>query len=328
MEFVTDRIERAAFLPLPRPDTAEGRPRRVGVEIEFGGLTEMETAALVQAVLGGRVVEDTPHEFVVDGTTLGDVEVCLDTALRDKAGTALADLGLELGRAVVPVEIVTAPLTPDDLPHLEDLRKRLRAGGAQGSGGGLFLGFGVHLNPEIEGPEVGHILPVVRAYALLEDWLRKADPIDPSRRLLPFVDPYPRSFVDRLAGAPDWSLGALIDAYLEETPTRNRGLDMLPVFRHLDEARVLAGLDDASAVSARPAYHYRLPDSRLDDPEWTLAYEWNRWVMVERLANRPDALERLARDWLEYREAWTTTRPDWLAHVEARLDELNLWEAA
>lgn len=329
MDSLTALIPRDRFLALCPEPTAAGVPRKAGVEIEFGGLTEAAAARIVTETLGGRVRERTAHELIVEGTDWGDVEVCLDTVWRDKAGGRLADLGLDLSRAVVPVEIVTPPLAPDQLPALDALRGALRAAGAQGSRDGLLLGFGLHLNPEVAAGTVEAILPVARAFALLEDWLRKADPIDPARRLLPFVDPWPRRLVDRLAGeAADWDLPALIDAYLAETPTRNRGLDLLPLFRHLDAPRVAAALDAADAVSARPTFHYRLPDCRIDEPGWRIAYDWNRWVMVERLAADARALDRLAGEWLDYRAALTTTRGDWFAHLEDRLDALRPWDPA
>ncbi|TCM75262.1 amidoligase family protein [Rhodovulum steppense] len=329
MDNITSLIPRDRFLPLCPENTAEGAPRRTGIEIEFGGLTEARAARLVADAIGGRVIEKTAHDLVVEDSEWGAVEICLDTQWRDKAGGKLADLGLDLSRAVVPVEIVTPPLEPGQLPALDRLRGALRAAGAQGSRNGLLLGFGVHLNPAVADETTEAILPVARAFALIEDWLRKADPIDPARRLLPFVDPWPRRLVDRLAGeAVDWSMADFIDAYLAETPTRNRGLDLLPLFRHLDEGRVSGALGDGGLVSARPTFHYRLPDCRIDEAGWRIAYEWNRWVMVERLAADGAALDRLAGEWLDYRAALTTTRGDWFAHLEERLGDLELWTAA
>ena len=326
MPGVSGRIPRHLFLPLPRPGRAAGGARRVGVEIEFGGLAEARAAAILAEALGGRVREASRHELVVEGSEIGDIDVYLDTAFRDEAGTLVGDLGLDLGRVVVPVEAVTEPLAPAALPALQRGADALRAAGASGSRDGLLLGFGLHLNPELAATEAAHVVPVVRSFALLEDWLRNADPIDAARRVLPFVSPYPRHFVDRLAAeAAHWDLAAFIEAYLDETPTRNRGLDMLPVIRHLDEARLLRAIPEAGAISARPAFHYRLPDSRIDEDGWTLAYEWNRWVMVERLAADSDRLETLARDWREYRKDPLTIRADWRRHVERALDSWRLW---
>jgi hypothetical protein len=36
----------------------------------------------------------------------------------------------------------------------------------------------------------------------------------------------------------------------------------------------------------------------IDEPQWTLAREWNLWVMIERLASNPLRLARMSRDYL------------------------------
>ncbi|KAA9005249.1 amidoligase family protein [Histidinibacterium aquaticum] len=317
------KTERRRFADLPRPLAPSGRPRRTGVEIEFAGLTERQTAELLHQTFGGRIEETGAHELRLEETTLGKLKVYLDTAFRDRTGP-LAERGLDLARSVVPIEIVTDPLPRETLPELDRMRELLREAGAQGSHGGIFFGFGLHLNPEIAGAGIGDILPVLTAYALLEDWLRYADPMDGSRRLLPFSDPYPRAFVDALAAAEGWSMDDLIDAYLHHTPTRNRGLDVLPVLARIDEARVSRALDGLGPVSPRPAWHYRLPDCRLGEPDWTIAYEWNRWVTVERLADRPTLLDRLKRRWREHRSALMTTRGGWLKETSRFVAEEGL----
>ena len=316
----SELIPRDRFEPLPQPRTASGEERRVGVEVEFAGLTEAQVSELVARRFGGAARPAGPFERVVEGTALGSVEVFLDTAFRKGRHGKLVQLGLELGREVIPVEIVTEPLRPAALEQVEALCAALREAGAVGSGGGLFFGFGMHLNVEVAAAEMGAIRPVLTAFALLEDWLRLSRPIDASRRLLPFVDPYPRRFVrGLLALPPEAGLGELIALYLKATPSRNRSLDLLPLIRHLDEVRLLAALPDAAAVSARPAWHYRLPDSRVDEPDWRIAYEWNRWVLVERVAGDGALLARLAEDWLAYHRAGAATRRGWCDRVEALL---------
>jgi hypothetical protein len=110
----------------------------------------------------------------------------------------------------------------------------------------------------------------VRAFALIEDWLRASDPIDPARRLLPFVDAWPRRLVDLLgAEGGGWSLGDLSDAYVMLSPTRNRALDLLPLLEHLDPERVRRALPEGQAKGGRPTWHYRLPEARVDEPDWT-----------------------------------------------------------
>ena len=317
---LTDRIPRDRFLPLPRTRTDSGSPRRTGIEIEFAALTETEVATIITRRFGGVVMPVSRYELRVEESSLGALQIYLDTALRKGRASAFAQFGLELGREVIPVEIVTDPLEEHRLPELDLLREELRLAGALGSGGGLLLGFGVHFNVEIIAPRVDSMRPVLTAFALIEDWLRLSHPMDGSRRLLPFVDPYPRRFVRRLLDLdPAAPLGDLIDLYLETTPTRNRSLDMLPLFRHLDEARLVRSIPNERQVSARPAYHYRLPDCRVDEPDWTLAFEWNRWVLVERLAGDGPLLARLAEGWLAHDREGGGTRHEWCGRVEALL---------
>ena len=325
MTRLSDAIDRDRFLSLPRPLDDDGEPRRTGVEIEFAGLSEREVAELIRRLWGGEVENPAPYEMIVRDTRLGKVKTYLDTAFRKGRDHAVAQMGLELGREVIPVEIVTEPLTPDQLPEVDLLRDALRQAGALGSRGGMLLSFGVHLNVQVVAQRVETIRPVLSAFALLEDWLRLSDPMDGARRVLPFVDPYPRRFVRALLALPnDAGLGEVIDLYLRLTPTRNRALDMLPLFRQIDPARVEASAYNLQAIKARPTYHYRLPDSRIDEPSWRIAYEWNRWVLVEQVADDPEVLERLSRAWGEHDAAGGATRHDWCRQTERILADTVL----
>jgi hypothetical protein len=314
-------LQADAFLPLPSASTAAGRGRLTGVEIEFGGLPERRAADVVTTVLGGRYRPHGAKAMRIEGARVGTLRVEPDTVLCERKPSPLRAAILELSRRAVPVEIVTDPLPFGLLPDLERLREALRVAGAVGTRKGMLLGFGLHLNPEVPELTAAAILPVLRAYALIEDWLRFRGPIDISRRLLPFVEPYPPAFVDRLAAeGGDWTLPCAIDRYLEATPTRNRGLDLLPLFRAIDAPRVLAALGDAAAsVHARTAYHFRLPDCRIDEPGWRIAHEWNRWWIVEAVAADPVLLDRLARDWLRHRRRISAGAGDWRRHVDELL---------
>lgn len=305
---------------LPTPDGEGGAARRVGVEIELGGLDERQVAEVVSECLGGRVEPVGGNVLEVRDTALGDLEVYLDTAFKDPDNPAIKR-AVEMGRSLIPVEIVTDPIPHDDLPALDRLVEALREAGAKGTEDHLLNGYGVHFNVAVAARTAEHIVPVVRAFALLEDWLRATDPIDFSRRVLPFVDRYPRAFLDLAAReGGTWSLADLTRVYLERTPTRNRALDLLPLLREIDEERVLAALGgDAASVSARPAYHYRMPDSRVGDPLWSLAREWEQWCLVEQVAERPDLLAELAEAWIGYKDAMTTTPSDWVGRVDAIL---------
>ncbi|MCB1845383.1 MAG: amidoligase family protein, partial [Halioglobus sp.] len=55
-------------VPLPtRVNTAEGHPRRIGVEIEMIGLDVSEVSRIVATHFGGEVKEDTPYEHSIRG---------------------------------------------------------------------------------------------------------------------------------------------------------------------------------------------------------------------------------------------------------------------
>jgi hypothetical protein len=300
----------AGFAPLPQPVNADGVPRLVGVEIEFAGLTEAEAASPCADVLNGRVLQLDSHIWRVEDSDLGRLDIYLDIFLRKAQQSRLRDAALDLGREVVPVEIVTEPLDLDGLARLETLRDRLRGAGALGSSAGWFYGFGVHLNIEIASECDADIVRPLLAYALVEDWLRSANPIDDARRLLPFTDPYPTDFVRELIKAgPEATRDHVTSLYLELTPSRNRGLDMLPVFAHFDQDRVAAAIHDKT--SARPTFHFRLPDCRIDDANWSLAGEWDRWRLVERVAGDSALLDRLAQAWEDDHGFLTLSRQSW-----------------
>jgi hypothetical protein len=53
-------------------------------------------------------------------------------------------------------------------------------------------------------------------------------------------------------------------------------------------------------IKARPTFHYRLPDCKIDDPDWALKATWNDWVEVERLAADDERLQRCCSDYLEF----------------------------
>ncbi|AJE45153.1 amidoligase family protein [Celeribacter indicus] len=309
-----------SFLPLPTLLTVAGTPRRTGVEIEFGGLPESAAARIVRDLFGGKIAAKGSHGFVVEGGEIGKVEVYLDTALRKKSDSRISELGLDLSRAVVPVEVVTAPL--DDLSPLTRVIQALREAGAEGSGDGVFYGFGVHFNPEVVALDAEHVVPIAKAYALTENFLRAVWPIDAARNLLPFTDDYPKAYLDAIAGRAFPTLGDFMRTYLDTTPSRNRGLDLLPLLRAHDEAAFTRLAPGMRSVSARPAFHFRLPDCRIDEPGWSLAQEWRRWIFVERVAADPARLAALEADWCDYSRTLFATRSDWIDRSRAHVADL------
>jgi hypothetical protein len=107
--------------------------------------------------------------------------------------------------------------------------------------------------------------------------------------------------------------------YLHHNPTRNKALDLLPLFAHIDE-QLLARYVEDPRIKSRPTLHYRLPDCDIDNPEWHFSSVWNDWVMLEQLvANAPD-LADLTRVFRESRKlslrnltvSWVETTNQWL----------------
>lgn len=309
------------MFPLPPiTETVAGKERRIGIEIEFSGLDPRQAAELVRDCFGGECRQSDLYKWEVVDTGLGRFEVELDTQYvheggipaQDKLEEASAQLAEgvrkavgSLAEAVVPTEIVSAPVRMSELAAFDRLIERLRDEGARDNRDNPVYAFGLHLNPELAGKSVRHILPTLKAYLLLSPWLREEIGVDLMRRLLPHVDPFPEDYVSSVA-APSYEprMPRLIDDYLAANPTRNRELDMLPCFAAIDEERVRRVIDDPR-IKPRPAFHYRLPEAQIADPGWSLVLEWSRWVTVERLANDADLLAEIAE---RYRE---TGRPDW-----------------
>jgi len=288
----------------PKTTNQDGDPRRIGVEIEFGGIDLDRAAGLVEQVFGGDVEKPGAHTRKVTGTDIGDFEIELDAQVvhpkadadefEKKAKEWIGDISANF----VPTEIVGPPAPLDALDDFDKLIKALRDAGAEGTEDGLSYAFGLQLNPEVPTTDAGGILRILQAYVLMSPLLRKRIRVDPLRRILPYVDPFPADYARRIL-KPDYApdLAQLIDDFIRDNPTRNRELDMLPLFMHLDKDRVRSKLDNP-LIKARPTFHYRLPNTNLADPAWNVTVEWNRWVSVERLAADERRLEQLAKTYL------------------------------
>ena len=147
--------------------------------------------------------------------------------------------------------------------------------------------------------------------------------VDLTRRVSPYVGLYPDAYLKVLFARPPASRAALIGDYLAHNPTRNRALDMLPLFSGIDAAAVQAAVSDPR-VKARPAFHYRLPNCHIDDPEWSPALSWKGWWVVEELAARDGDLAELVAEYGRRqrpllgveRSAWTDFLARWLRDRE------------
>ncbi len=310
--------------PLPAAtETEDGEPRRIGVELEMIEVDVDTVSGILAGQLGGEIEKTSRYEHVVHGDDAGDWRVELDYAYLkergrerdgagdddgpgDEIGELVADVAESMLRAgaeaVVPVEIVSPPLPLPRLADVQALVPVLRDAGAKGSGAGLSYAFGMQLNPELPGLDARTVAAYLKAFFCLYDWLSARASVDLTRRLTGFSAAFPGSYVRRVVDPDYWpDLEALIDDYLEDNPTRNRALDMLPLFLHLDRERVRAVVDDPR-VKARPTLHYRLPNCEIHRDDWGIHLAWGDWLQVEALAADRDRLAELCgaySDWLD-----------------------------
>lgn len=234
-----------------------------------------------------------------------------DMELPDLETMASEALSL-VAKNVVPLEIVTPPIPLSELHWLDTLVRRLRDHEAKGTRHLLFYAFGVHLNPELPNLDVATILRYFRAFLCLHDWLAEEEKVAFSRRVTPFINRFPSDYTRKVV-SPHYcpTQAEFIDDYLDANPSRNRALDLLPLLTWLDEPRVRALLPEEK-IGKRPTFHYRLPNSDVDNPDWSIAQPWNNWVMVERLANQPKLLNEMM---------WALSR-----HLELFSIELVSWK--
>lgn len=306
------------------PDSA----RKVGFEIEFAGIDAQGAARVLAGAVGGAVESASPHFARVAGSRLGDLVLELDTryakaakdpGLIDRALEALGarEAAADMLAHVAPIELVTPPLAPDRFEALDQAVAALRAAGLQGTKGATLNAFGMHLNIQLVPPEPGCAIRVAGVYAFAEHWLRHVDPPDAARRATPFVDPYPGGYLRALAQALENGdvprIESFVALYAHWNPNRNRGLDLWPLLGHLAPG-VCARLRGRPVANARPAFHYRLPDSRLGQPGWSPRKALAQWDRLEAAADDPDAFEVLRRACLEHAD-WRIGRAEYLDAV-------------
>nr|WP_299245476.1 amidoligase family protein [uncultured Halomonas sp.] len=324
--------------PVPRSD--EEHIRRVGVEIEFAAIAPLRAAQLVQEHFGGTLEQLDPHRFKILDSRWGNFTIELDSKYVHPDHQVLEENTLEdsewhhlrreihqrsrrlLGDAVagiVPTEIVCPPIPWLALNELDALFDALRQEGARDTRDSLLYGFGLHLNPEVPSFEADSLLAHLRAYMILAAWLREEIDIDITRQILPHANPFTREYALKVldaAYAPD--LDTLIEDYLVANPSRNRELDLLPLFAYLRPEHPNPLLAD-ELVSPRPTFHYRLPNAQLSQPDWSAVCEWNRWVEVERLAADTELLSKRSAAYIDHYQR--SSMPHWL-------DRLKEWMKA
>jgi hypothetical protein len=99
---------------------------------------------------------------------------------------------------------------------------------------------------------------------------------------------------------------------------------MLPILCELDEARVMDAIndDERNLVKGRPAFHYRLPDCKVNVPGWSAAAPWNQWVYIEKLASDEVLLHELIGEWRETNDKFSIApRISWTIRLTSLLSQ-------
>lgn len=321
----------------PVRTNSSGEERSVGFEFEFTGVEMDQTASILSQLYGGEIEQLSTFEFKVKGTKFGDFGLELDAQLirEKKYEKFLESIGIDLSEffeqetvedslknlasSVVPYEIITPPISLSQIHELTRLVDELRVHKAKGTGSSFVYAFGLHLNPVIPDDSTEVLLNYLRAFVLLDPWIRKDGKVDVSRQITPFINRFEDDYLTHILD-PEYQPNQteFIKDYFRFGNSRNRPLDMQPLFMYLDE-ELTSKLVEDTLTSSRPTFHYRLPNCSLEDEAWTLAAEWNRWVLVEKLADdkktllryckaylkmKRDTVIRFDAKWLELMERW------------------------
>ncbi len=206
----------------------------------------------------------------------------------------------DLSKDIVPYEISTPPLPLDEISLVEKLTNKLAINDAKGTKHKLYYAFGLHINIEVVSLEIESLLNYTKAYLILQDFINKDAKIDIARKISPFIDNFKTDYIKHiLDNSYKPTIQEFIDDYLKFNPTRNRSLDLLPILTFIDEKRVRNKLPNEK-IKPRPAFHYRLSNSMVGSSNWQISEEWNRWILVENLANDTKNLELLSNEYITH----------------------------
>lgn len=331
------------YKQLPVQHNSKGELRKVGFELEYANVGIEESVRIIQELYGGE--EEIKHRFSrkVKNTSVGDFSVEIDLRLLnektykeplDKLNINLGDISFgestledEVETALesvinklIPYEITTPPVPFTEIEVFEKLRQSLYEHNAKGTDAFITNAFATHINPETPATDPDTILRYIKAFLLLYPWLLEKGQTDFARRMTAFINPFPPEYAE-LVLPPSYlpDMETLIEDYHRFNPDRNRPLDMYPLFAAVRQEQVNR-YSDIGKVSARETFHYRLPNSWVSKPDWTLAKEWNNWVVLEELANDPNRLAQMSNEYLALKEdtligfdnKWTKQTEKWL----------------
>lgn len=340
--FVTsnrEMIVNKGYVVPPYSRNENDEERKIGVELEFADLDVDECAEIVADVFSGSLNKQSAFAVDIENTFAGSFKVELDWQLGKKIAEQRTGDRIEnsendpdnvtvwmkkLAGQVVPVEIVCPPLRIADLDRLDTLVDALRDAGAKGTDESYIYAFGMHLNPEIPDSSAFTIARYLQAFCFAQNWLGRRHRIDPVRKITPYIRAYPEKYLDLVFGYSEDITGEqLVDDYMAHNATRNRALDMLPLWQYL-YADHLEGFDlDDNLTQARPTFHYRLPNCEIDKKGWYPSESWNLWCVVEYLAAHEDVLNDLISRWQEDGSIFFKDRKQWDGELEKIHNDLK-----
>jgi len=307
--------------------------RRAGIELELADITPENVIQCMTRLYGGKATHNHAFHYTISDTQLGDFTLELDAKLLqridlnfDPQYQFVSDQAMrwiqKAAQWIVPWEIVCPPIAFDRLENLNSLFDSLREQGAKGTHHATQFAFGLHINPELPNTDSETILRYLQAFLCLYDWIYAKEQIDLIRKVAPFIKHFPSRYILKVLSC-DYSpkLEQLIDDYLLDNPTRNRTLDLLPLFKFLREDTINKALPNEK-INARPTLHYRLPNCDIDNPNWNLLFPWSLWLQVEKLANDEALLNQFKRDYVkEISRLGHHTDSKWVAYCDEHLTQ-------
>lgn len=319
----------------PKASHYKQQTRRVGFEVEFAGLEMQQVIDIVAKSLGGEVETLSQAESLVH-SDLGKFTIELDWGFAKSKAKEIAEakhknetdeklMGYltKAAATLVPTEIVCPPIAINQLYKLDAMITALREAGAKGTDENWLYAFGVHINPELPDTSAPALVAYLQAFAVCQQWLLKAHNVDLARRITPYIDLYKKEYCLLLLGYQgDESVEQIMRDYLNHNPSRNRALDMLPMFRFLDEAFIKQQLPHEK-INARPTLHYRLANCEIEKSSWQLSQSWNVFSVVDYLANSPKELAAIKQQYIKYQQQLISlTEEPWhktLSNIHAQL---------
>lgn len=312
--------------------------RTVGFELEYSGLDIQTSADIIIDIFGGELQKKSDVTYEIKNSTIGNFTVELDARILKKMAQEnyLEPFGIdqeseiihyveelinEVAQTVVPLEIIMPPVPIDQLDQLSPLIDKMRTQKAEDTNSSWMNAFGLHINPEVPSVDIDVILSQFKAFLLLYEWLVDFIEVDLSRRLTPFIKPFPKKYMlksVRKDYLPD--METFIRDYLNENPTRNRPLDMVPLFIHINQSLV-ENFMDTTKSNGRPTYHYRLPNSNLQSKQWNMLQEWNAWVLIEKVAANVDLMHYLQEQFFKLRAGNFASSRKWKDLLDRIINE-------